>query len=61
LWEERRLRVYNNRVLRKISGVKRDNVTGERRNLHNEELYALYYSPFIILGDHIKKIEMGWA
>ena len=41
LWEERRLRVFENRVLRKIFGPKRDEVTGEWRKLHNEELNDL--------------------
>jgi PAS domain-containing protein len=39
--EERRLRVFENRVLRKIFGYKRDEVTGEWRKLHNEELNEL--------------------
>jgi hypothetical protein len=42
--EERRLRVFENRVLRRIFGHKRDNVSGELRRLHNEELYVLYSS-----------------
>jgi hypothetical protein len=46
--EERRLRVYENRVLRRIFGPKRDEVTGEWRKLHNEELNVLYSSPNII-------------
>jgi hypothetical protein len=41
---ERRLRVFENRVLRKLFGPKRDEVTGEWRRLHNKELYALYPS-----------------
>jgi len=45
LREERRLRVFENRVLRRIFGPKRDEVTGEWRKLHNEELNDLYYSP----------------
>jgi hypothetical protein len=45
LREERRLRVCENRVLRKIFGPKRDEVTGEWRKLHNEELNDLYSSP----------------
>jgi hypothetical protein len=40
--EERRLRVFDNRVLRRIFGPKRDEVTGEWRRLHNDEPYALY-------------------
>jgi hypothetical protein len=39
--EERRLRVPENRVLRRIFGLKRDNVTGEWRRLHNKELYDI--------------------
>jgi hypothetical protein len=46
--EEHRLRVFENRVLRRIFGPKRDEVTGECRNLHNEELRDLYSSPSII-------------
>jgi hypothetical protein len=42
LREECRLRVLENRVLRRIFGPKRDEVTGEWRRLHNKELYALY-------------------
>jgi hypothetical protein len=45
LREECRLRVFENKVLRRIFGLKRDEVTGEWRRLHNEELYALYSSP----------------
>jgi hypothetical protein len=41
LREKRRLRVFENRVLRGIFGPKRDEVTGERRELHNEELHDL--------------------
>jgi hypothetical protein len=47
LTEECRLRVFENRVLRWIFGPKRDEVTGERRRLHKEELHALYSSPNI--------------
>ena len=42
LREERRLRVFENRVLRRVFGPKRDGVTGEWRKLHNEELSNLY-------------------
>jgi len=47
--EERRLRVFENRVLRRIFGPKRDEVTGEWRKLHNEELSDLIPHP-ILLG-----------
>jgi hypothetical protein len=45
---EHGLRVFENRVLRRILGPKRDEVTGGRRKLHNEELHNLYSSPSII-------------
>jgi hypothetical protein len=48
LREENRLRVFENRVLRRIVGPRRDEVTGEWRKLHNEELHNLYTSPDII-------------
>jgi hypothetical protein len=48
LREECRLRVFENKVLRRIFGPKRDEVTGEWRRLHNNELYALYSSLHII-------------
>src|SRR5215510_1707092 len=48
LREERRLRVFENRVLRRIFGPKRVEVTGEWRKLHNEELHDLYSSPNIV-------------
>jgi hypothetical protein len=52
-------RVFENRVLRRIFGPKRDEATGEWRRLHNEELNALYSSPNIILA--IKSRRMRWA
>jgi hypothetical protein len=48
LREEHGLRVFENRVLRSIFGPKRDEVTGEWRKLHNEELHNLYSPPDII-------------
>ena len=52
------MRVFDNRVLRRIFGTKRDEVTGEWRRLHNEEIYALYSSPNTI-GVIIQK-GMSW-
>ena len=46
--EERKLRVFGKRVLRRIFGPKRDEVTREWRKLHNEELNDLYYSSNIV-------------
>jgi hypothetical protein len=48
LREGHRLRVFENRVMRGIFGPKRDEVTGDRRKLHNEELHNFYSSPSII-------------
>jgi hypothetical protein len=56
---EHRLRVFENRVLRRIFGPKRDEVTGEWRKLHNRELHDLYSSPSIIRI--IKSRRMRWA
>jgi hypothetical protein len=53
------LRVFENRVLRRIFGPKRDEVTGEWRKLHNEELHNLYSSPDIIR--QLKSRLMRWA
>jgi hypothetical protein len=48
LREEHRLRVFENRVLSRIFGARRDEVTGDWRKVHNEELHNLYSSPNII-------------
>jgi hypothetical protein len=48
LREKSRLRIFENKVLRRIFGPKRDEITGEWRRLQNKELYALYYSLNII-------------
>ena len=57
--EEHTLRVFENGVLRRIFGPKRDGVTGEWRKLHNEELSDLYSSPNIVRV--IKSRKMRWA
>jgi hypothetical protein len=59
LKEEYRLRVFENRVLRRIFGTKRDGVTGEWKKVHNVELHDLYSSPSIIRI--IKSRRMGLA
>jgi hypothetical protein len=59
LREEHRLRVFENSVLRRIFGPKKDEVTGKRRKLHNEELRDLYSSPSIIRI--IKSMRMRWT
>ena len=59
LREERRLKVFENRMLRRIFGPKRDKVRREWRKLHNEELHDLYCIPNILRV--IKSRRMGWA
>jgi len=59
LREERKLRVFENMVLRRIFGSRRDEVTGEWRRLHIEELNDLYFSPNTVRV--IKSIRMRWA
>jgi hypothetical protein len=58
LRKELTLRVFENKVLRRIFGPKRDEVTGEWRRLHNKELYALYSSLNIIRV--IKSRRLRW-
>ena len=59
LREERKLRVFENMVLRRISGPRRDEVTGQWRRLHKEELNDLYSSPSIVRM--IKSRRMRWV
>ena len=59
LREERKLRVFENMVLSRIFGPRRDEITGEWRRLHNEELNDLYCSPNIV--PMIKWRRMRWA
>jgi hypothetical protein len=59
LREERSLRVFENRVLRRVFGRKRDEVTGEWRKLHNEELNDLYTLPNIVRVVNSRRIR--WA
>jgi len=59
LREERKLRVFEKMVLRRIFGARRDKVTGEWRRLHNEELNDLCSSPNIVRV--IKPRRMRWA
>ena len=58
LREEHRLRVFENMVLKRIFGPKRDEVTGEWRKLHNQEPKGLYCSPNIV---RMIKLRMRWV
>jgi len=60
LREERRLRVFENRVFRRVFGSKRDEVIGEWRKLHNEELRDFTLTEYYA-GGKIEKSEMGGA
>ena len=57
--EDHRLRLFENKILGKIFGAKRDESTGELRKLHNAELHALYSSPNIIRS--LKSRRLRWA
>ena len=59
LREERRLRVFGNRVLRRVFGPKKDEIIREWRKLHNEELSDLYSLPNIVRV--VKSRRMRWA
>jgi len=60
LREERRLRLFENRVLRRIFGPKMNEVTREWRKLHNEELNDLYCSPDIVRVIKSRRIKSVW-
>jgi hypothetical protein len=60
LREEHRLRVFENRVLRRIFGPKRDEATVGWRKLHNEELHNVYSSPSIIRMMNPRRIRWTW-
>ena len=57
LREENRLRVFENRVLRKIFGPKRDELTGDWKKLHNKELHCLYCSTNFIAVKNKEKLD----
>jgi hypothetical protein len=60
--EEFRLRVCENRVLRRLFRPERDEVTGEWRRIHNKELYALYFSPNIIwVNESVRMRRAGYV
>jgi hypothetical protein len=51
--------VFESRVLRRIFGPKRDEVTGGWRKLHNEELHGVYFSRSVVRVDEVKEDEVG--
>ena len=57
--EEHRLGVFENKVLRKVFGAKKDEITGEWRKIYNAKLHALYSSPNIIRS--LKSRRLRWA
>jgi hypothetical protein len=59
LKEERRLRVFENRVLRRLFGPKRDEVTGEWKKIHNKERNDLYFLTFICLSWTYFRMTLG--
>jgi hypothetical protein len=61
LREEHRLRVFENRVLRRMFGPKRDAMTGRQRKQHNEELHKFYSSPSTCITRIIKSRKSRWA
>ena len=61
LREERKLRVFENMVLRRIFGPRKDEVTGDWRRMHNEELNDLYSSPNIVRVIKSRRMRWAWA
>jgi hypothetical protein len=59
LREEHRLRVFENRILKRIFGPKRENVTGEWIKLHNEELFMFY--TFLYIITQFNSMRIRWA
>jgi hypothetical protein len=57
LWEKHRFRVFEIRMLKRIKGYKRDEVTGGWRKLHNEELHSFYFLPDIIMVIKLRRMR----